>query len=533
MTRKLSSKQSATPEVAPAVVLPKKKSWTIMLYIAADGTLANFAVESLKQLKNSASKHGDPMDQASVIVAAQFAVDAPGGQQIPRYIFQPGSSGNLGANLVSRLSAPRNTTEQVALTKFLQWAYANCHTEKYALILWGHGPELLLQPTAGAQTDDSSSSGNNGTLYISPEELRVAIEEGTGGKKLDIIGFDACSMDMFEVAYELSGLVDYMVASQEEVPDLSFPYDTLVELFRKLGNEEETLLKLGVNAYVQTYQDYICNDVTGMKQTTLSALRLKHCQPLADALKALSAALYAARHENDLPDLLIDARSKSRDFVVGLYVDLGDFSRNLSSVLEAGNDITWDPLCPPPAQRISAAASGKQHWREAILSACKSIEDALREDTCLHDKQLFILANRSADDSCRGISLYFPYLTKKQYVDLGRPLVKGTPTSQGLKDFSTVLNQAGSTQLMNARNELISDTEGHYEYFRLAHDTCWYRFIVEQWSRILIEKDPHQLDMRYSAEQCAINVCRKLDIDPKNPCQPHHAITAQGKTAPI
>ena len=32
----------------------RKTSWTIMLYIAADGILANFAVESLKQLNKSA-----------------------------------------------------------------------------------------------------------------------------------------------------------------------------------------------------------------------------------------------------------------------------------------------------------------------------------------------------------------------------------------------------------------------------------------------------------------------------------------------
>ena len=30
-----------------------------------------------------------------------------------------------------------------------------------------------------------------------------------------------------------------MVASQEEVPDASFPYDNLIELFRKHGNEPE------------------------------------------------------------------------------------------------------------------------------------------------------------------------------------------------------------------------------------------------------------------------------------------------------
>ena len=100
----------------------KQTRWTIMVYIAADNSLANFAVESLKQLHNSVSMKGTPidqknvmsidrtssarpLDQAKVVVAAQFAINAPGGQQIPRYIFNEHSDGNLGNSLRQRLNA--------------------------------------------------------------------------------------------------------------------------------------------------------------------------------------------------------------------------------------------------------------------------------------------------------------------------------------------------------------------------------------------------------------------------------------------
>ena len=43
-------------------------TWAIMVYIAADGTLANFAIESLKQLRKAATN--------KVVVAAQFDADA-------------------------------------------------------------------------------------------------------------------------------------------------------------------------------------------------------------------------------------------------------------------------------------------------------------------------------------------------------------------------------------------------------------------------------------------------------------------------
>src|SRR5215475_1136849 len=100
-----------------------KLTWTIMLYIAADSTLANFAVESLKQINNSIGLANSRGDNCRVVVAAQFAVDAPAGQQIPRYIFNECSRGSIRNSLDSYLDAPDNMTEQEALTSFLQWAY--------------------------------------------------------------------------------------------------------------------------------------------------------------------------------------------------------------------------------------------------------------------------------------------------------------------------------------------------------------------------------------------------------------------------
>src|ERR1035437_307439 len=102
-----------------------KTSWTIMLYIAADDTLANFAVESLKQLNKSARVPADPTDEANVVVAAQFSIDAPGGQSIPRYIFNESSGENLGSSLQEPLNAPPDISEQQALMSFLEWVYNN------------------------------------------------------------------------------------------------------------------------------------------------------------------------------------------------------------------------------------------------------------------------------------------------------------------------------------------------------------------------------------------------------------------------
>jgi len=113
------------------------------------------------------------------------------------------------------LNAPPDMSEKDALKSFLNWVYTNekCQNEHYALILWSHGPELFLQPPPGNPTGDPAS------LYLKPQDLREALTscKPPANCHLDIVGFDACSMSMFEMAYEIRGLADYMVASQEEI----------------------------------------------------------------------------------------------------------------------------------------------------------------------------------------------------------------------------------------------------------------------------------------------------------------------------
>jgi hypothetical protein len=494
--------------------------WTIMLYIAADGNLANFAVESLKQLNRSA---GTPAGsgEGKVVVAVQFAIDAPGGQQIPRYIFNECSNGSVKNSLAGYLNAPDNMTEQQALISFLEWAYGEpkCQAKNYALILWGHGPELLLQPPSGQQPPDPCGDPQNGShaLYLTPQELRQALEEGIPeDKDLSIIGFDACSMSEFEVAYEIRDFVDYMVASQEEVPDPSFPYDTLVEMFRKV-NDPEKLCHDGVYAYVRAYQDYICNAHTGMKHVTLSAFRLGSCGPLRDAMQYLACALWEGRNDPSLPNLLVEARECSRDFAGGLFVDIFDFCKKLKRLLylsEPDSSQISNAGVPEPERKRRAL---RRAWKYKIEKACEKVIEAILEKS--GDSKALVLANSSADNRCNGVSVYFPYLTDQQYAQVRQPLVKGGPDTIG-KGFSVVLNRAASSLLMCIRRQLIVGIEGYYGNLEFSRDTGWYCFIAKQWTKILVQLAPEDLDFLYSAQQSAVNTCKEYkDVGKCPPCE--------------
>jgi hypothetical protein len=489
---------------------PPKKRWTILIDIGADGLLANFAVESLKQLKNSANKAGDVTDPATVTVAAQFSVDAPGGQKIPRYIFGPGKCpGSISNCIADYLDSPKTMTEQQALIDFLQWAFRQkeLDADYYCLILWGHGPELLMQPPAAPGNESIS-------LYLTPVDLRIALQVVTPlpnkNTQFDLIAFDACSMSMFEVAYELRDCAQYMVASQEEVPDLSFPYSAIVPSFQRQGTDLETLLREGVYTYIQTYEDYIDDTVTDMKPATLSALRLSACRDLKEALRRLACALCLAKGKPSLPSLLIKARESARDFVSGLYVDLFDFAVGLISALNAGGTIDQSGHSSPNPADLD-------YWKYPIRQACSDILLALEEDT-QGTKNLLVLANCSADGTCNGVSLYMPYLSNDQWMGINRPMIKGGDATRGGKDFSTVLNDASPQQLLCERRGLIADTEYYYEALQLSQDTGWYRFIVEQWTPILVNIAEEDLNILYSAEQAALNASRTKPVTVKATC---------------
>ena|SRR5205823_6784962 len=186
--------------------------WLVMVYISADGLLANFAVESLKQLKRAAGN--------GVVVVAQ--VDKDGDIPARKYVFD--KSGSLADSKAQILDLPTGgTPDPKNLTEFINHAVGTYGQDKRrALFLWGHGPELLFDEDPAPKAGGSARKPIR--KYLTPSELKTALKDTNlvnAEHKLDIIGLDACSMSMVEVASELGDCAEFMVASQEDVPDTS------------------------------------------------------------------------------------------------------------------------------------------------------------------------------------------------------------------------------------------------------------------------------------------------------------------------
>lgn len=104
------------------------------------------------------------------------------------------------------------------LENFILWA-TETYTDyqKHSLILWNHGGGVYsdYKPNYFICTDDESgrtSDSLDNVLYVG--EISELLEKYyTKKKSLEFLGFDACFMGMFEVAYQFRNSVKYMTFS--------------------------------------------------------------------------------------------------------------------------------------------------------------------------------------------------------------------------------------------------------------------------------------------------------------------------------
>ena len=130
------------------------------------------------------------------------------------------------------------------LRDFMIWATTEYPAQKKILVIWNHGSGWEKV----AEDRDS---------YLTVPEIRTSIEqyrEQTGDSKLTMIGFDACLMGMFEIAYELKDQAEMIHGSEAYEPLEGWTYNHLLyKLKENLTNSE--LAYHVVNDYVESYRN--------------------------------------------------------------------------------------------------------------------------------------------------------------------------------------------------------------------------------------------------------------------------------------
>jgi cysteine peptidase C11 family protein len=458
-----------------------KKNWTIMVYIGADDTLANFAVASLEQLR-------DHVPQNATVVA-MFDPDGDSHVHAVRcYAFDHTSRGKT----LESLDDPQlwsdeerrniDMTNPETLSAFINRAAELHQAENYCLFLWGHGPELLFQLPVRKATDKSKQERR---LYFTPVNLKEALQRTIPfeSKKLRIIGIDACSMSMVEVACELKGLADCMLASQEEVPDSSFPYPELMSHFAGYALPSE-ICQMSVSDYVRAYQDCIYNEATGMHPVTLAGISLDEVKMtnVQTALRSFVAELISA--QGPAVKAIFHARKETKSFAGGLFVDLHDF-------------------CDKLHRHKSISIS--------LKAACNEVSRTIEAAVQSHDT----VSDNAHARTTHGLSIYFPYVMDKQDQKyLEQPLVKGIPRmlDKGIFESYQSLNTMAKAIRYLVRQEIIKDIDRCYidSKFEFAQQTQWFQFIGKRWNSILAELEPESIDTQYLVQEWVMSFAPEI-----------------------
>jgi len=297
-------------------------AWTIMVYMDGDNTLDDCAWDDLSELESVSST-----DEINIVTQLDAFNSCSG---TFRYYVTGSASGisyPLYPDDIVQTLSEQNMADPATLTSFVNWAATNYPAEKYLLILWNHGGGWRENNTFTKSIIVDDTSGD----FMTMAELVQGLNGANEG--IDIIGFDACLMQMAEVAYEIYGLTNtpnYMVASQASEWGDGWPYDDI--LAHILANPEMTQ-----GVLCETIVDDFIN-YCGI-EGTLSVLDFSAgTYDTYIALNSFATALMASSYQNEISTARSSAQSYSYD-----YKDLFDFAERIKNSV---------PDCQSEAQTV-------------------------------------------------------------------------------------------------------------------------------------------------------------------------------------
>ncbi len=256
-------------------------NWTFMVYLDADNDLENEGIKDFLEMALVGST-------SEINILLEFdripGYDSSFGNwnSTKRFRVTKGMTPTDG-NALSDLGEI-NMGNPSNLVDFLEWGIANYPAEKYALILWNHGngwyrssssspsslgvsgltsenllaaenhehylpwvdqpsqeklskPLILTDTSANYPVNSSAKFSTKGIVYddtdndhFTIQEIDSALDNVTKNKNLslDLLGFDACLMQMIEVAYEVKDDFKVMSGSEELEPGDGWPYHTIL-----------------------------------------------------------------------------------------------------------------------------------------------------------------------------------------------------------------------------------------------------------------------------------------------------------------
>lgn len=177
-----------------------------------------------------------------------------------------------------------NMGDSQTLESFMDWGLSKYPAERTMVILWNHGGGLN-----GVCFDDRYDSGNDSLLNSEVDKaMNNVFNARSYQNKLEVIGYDACLMQVMDIAEYNSHYFNYMIASQEAENDGGWDYD--VWLPTLYNNNSAASIK--TEKVLTSICDSFINDnggVYGIDYQTMSWLDLSKMNSFYQSFEEMSS----------------------------------------------------------------------------------------------------------------------------------------------------------------------------------------------------------------------------------------------------
>ena len=221
------------------------KKWLFMNYIAADCNLKEYQaanVDNQELAGSDANTHvvamidvGPYGPEEAADPEATGLIDWSGGRTY--YIKGDYDTGKINSPVIAEHGDKINMTDPKVLTAFIVDTMKKFPSDHVALVMNDHGGGYT-----GAMSDN-----HDGKKFTIPQIKNALLEaEKITGKKLDILGFDACLMADAQAAYELKDVAKYYLASEEVEYGPGWTYNPMLDgSFERKGNPKQISNAMG------------------------------------------------------------------------------------------------------------------------------------------------------------------------------------------------------------------------------------------------------------------------------------------------
>lgn len=444
--------------------MEEQRELTMLVYIASDNPLAPLVVSEIKAIKDAGFQKNttvlvyfDPMEKG----APTRVLDVNHKRRKEEDTFIGDGADPFVRNMIEDQVDPKEFTRALiaamdettptsafeCLESFIEFGLTKRTAKNYMLILLGHG--MIVGNDTFLPDDDSQSA-------ITLKQLQKLCGMFTKDNKtsLRLLGLHSCSMSSIEVAYELKGKADYMLATQGTMFVNGWPYrqllkKTLNQIKRARKDNEpvdyEELIGKLYYLCLFNFTDfmtagYSC-DIALCRLHPENFERLKG--PLQDLVSALKQGLTSG---SIVKNLILLAHWDAQSFWSENYTDLWDFCDCLAKRCDDANN--------EELARIS--------------KRCKEVQDVLASENQRGSLKRIV---RHADNFgteyqyARGLSIYFPW---------SKPIDDRRATVSSVQDVNDMHRQA-------TRKTILDNYEG-YDFTRdFGEESSWLSFLQTYW----------------------------------------------------